>query len=82
MTVQPGRFKRTLKRAIGGSIVGGLLVVDMVGNGLLGGSFDETISSRAGRMARSGSYVAKGLCWALAKVDADHCNKAADNKGG
>jgi hypothetical protein len=67
---------------MGAAIVSGLLALDMLGNGLLGGSLDETISSRAGRMARTGSVVAKGLCWALAQVDADHCNKAADNQGG
>lgn len=78
MSIVPGRFRKTLYAAV----ISGALALDMIGNGLLGGSLNETISSRAGRMARKGSYVAKGLCWALDKVDTDHCNKAADNKGG
>ena len=81
MTAQPGRLRREWKRFTGG-LVGLALVVDLVVNGLFGGSFDETISSRAGRMAREGSYVAQALCAALDVVDEDHCEKAANNTGG
>jgi len=57
-------------------------VLDLVANGLLGGSFDESLSSRAGRMMRQGSVIARGLCAALAVLDANHCRKAADDQGG
>lgn len=78
MSRQRGRFRKTLWAAI----VSGLLALDMLGNAVLGGSVDETISSRAGRLARQGSYVAKGLCVMLNRVDPGHCDRAADDKGG
>lgn len=74
---QPGRLSRTWKSFLGGSLVAGAIVVDLVANGLLGGSFDETISSRAGRLAQDGSLVAKGLCAVLDAIDAGHCASAA-----
>ena len=73
---QPGRFRKTLRMAIGGSLVAGLLVLDMTGNFLTGGSWDETISSRAGRN-RDISIVADALCTVLDLVDKDHCARAA-----
>jgi hypothetical protein len=77
----PGRLRRTWKRALGGSIVAFFLMLDLIGNGLLGGSFDETISSRAGRMRREGSVVAATLCYVLDAIDGGHCDDAADNQG-
>jgi len=77
---QPGRFRRTWKAFLAG-LLSGALALDMIGNGLLGGSFDETISSRAGRLQER-SFVAKGLCWSLDKIDKGHCERAAKNKGG
>ena len=79
---QPGRLRRTWKQALGGSVVAGLLVLDMLANGALGGSYDETISSRAGRMAQQGSVVAKAVCSILDVFEANHCARAADGKGG
>ena len=58
------------------------MVLDLLANGLLGGSFDESISSRLGRMGREGSVIAGALCAALALVDSDHCRKADADEGG
>ena len=58
------------------------MVLDLIANGLLGGSFDESISSRLGRMRREGSVIASGLCAVLAVLDADHCRKADADEGG
>jgi len=58
------------------------MVADLLANGLLGGSFDESISSRLGRMRREGSVIANGLCAVLALVDTEHCRKADADEGG
>ena len=75
---QPGRLRRTWRALLGGSLLAGAVALDLVANGLLGGSYDETISSRAGRLVREGSLVATALCAALDVLDDDHCDKAAD----
>ena len=73
---QPGQFKKTLRVALGGSLVAALLVLDMTGNFITGGSWDETISSRAGR-TRDISILADALCTVLDVIDEHHCDKAA-----
>ena len=77
-----GRLRRTWKRALGGSVIAFLLVLDMLANGMFGGSVNETISSRLGRMKRSGSVVATALCAGLDVFDRNHCADAAAGKGG
>ncbi len=63
-----GSQKRALRMAIG---------IDQVGNAAIGGSEDETISSRAGRARRDGKWWGK---YAVAFIDAlfwdGHCDES------
>lgn len=61
------------------------LGVDQLGNTLWGGSPDETISSRLGRlkMANGGTIPmtrpwARALSWCLDKIDKDHCRRSIE----
>ena len=49
---------------------------DQLMNAATGGSEDETISSRAGRLKREGRGWACVLCWAIDKLDDLHCEKS------
>lgn len=86
MSKQPGRFRRHWKEFLGG-LLALALMGDLALNKVTGGSLDETISSRAGRAviegsASVGAYAATALCWALDKIDKNHCEDAANDKGG
>ena len=52
-----------------------LISLDQLGNSILGGSPDETISARAGRYAGKLWYWT-GLAWALNKLDPGHTRDA------
>lgn len=52
-----------------------LLGIDQLGNTLLGGAPDETISARSGRLQKT-NRLAKALCGALDVVDDEHCEDA------
>ena len=54
-----------------------LIALDQLGNTLLGGDPDETISSRAGKRQRKGK-LAYVLCRLLHWIDRDHCKKAIE----
>lgn len=54
-----------------------LIAIDQLGNAILGGDPDETISSRAGKLQHR-VWWAKGLCWFLDKIDAYHCRDARE----
>ena len=54
-----------------------LISLDQLGNSLLGGSPDETISARAGRYAGKLWYWT-GLAWVLNKVDPGHTDNAVE----
>lgn len=60
--------------------------LDQLGNVLLGGSPDETISSRWGRMERdlgkNAPWYVKIGCYLLDKLDPGHCFDAIEFKNG
>jgi hypothetical protein len=56
--------------------------LDQLANTFLNGDEDETISSRMGKKARKGDKFAKCFCWALDKVDKDHCEKSIEEDEG
>lgn len=49
---------------------------DQLANAATGGSEDETISSRAGRLKREGNGWACVLCKVLDALDRGHCDKS------
>ena len=53
-----------------------LIGLDQWANTLLGGTPDETISSRAARGKRDGNRWGRGLCRALDWLDPGHCDQA------
>ena len=61
-----------------------LIAVDQLGNALLMGDPDETISSRMGKKMRSNSAtpIDKGLCKVLDKIDGDHCEESIEDDEG
>jgi hypothetical protein len=52
------------------------IAFDQLVNAATGGSEDETISSRAGRLRREGRGWACVLCWVLGALDKNHCDKS------
>jgi len=56
-----------------------LLALDELGNAILGGSHDETISSRLGKhiMKARSNPIATACIWILNKLDDNHCLDAA-----
>lgn len=57
--------------------------IDQLGNAVIGGDPDETISSRAGRAVQEGRCKGcKLLCWLLDKFDKDHCQKYLEKNRG
>ena len=59
-----------------------LIAIDQLGNSLIGGDPDETISSRAGKAKKKGRRWAKVLCWALDRIDPGHCGAVIDETEG
>lgn len=58
-----------------------LIAFDQLGNAILGGDPDETLSSRLGKVvARNAdkNNLAWLICWALDKIDPDHCQKSIE----
>ena len=61
-----------------------LIAVDQLLNAILGGSADETISSRCGKRLRAVKaagtkcYLCGPLCWLLDKIDPGHCDTAIE----
>jgi hypothetical protein len=65
------------------------LAVDQLGNVLLGGDEDETISSRLGKIERHhGGKIPKrrifsrAVSWGLDKIDPGHCREAIEEDEG
>jgi len=61
-------------------ILNQLIVLDLVVNSLTGGDPFETVSSRLGRRNRNTGNPCKPcqwICWALDKVDPNHCVDSA-----
>ena len=63
-----------------------LIAIDQLGNSIIGGYPDETISSRAGKWVRGNSQVKGGvwywLCWSLEWIDKNHCIDAIEDDEG
>jgi len=53
-----------------------LISLDQLGNSLLGGAPDETISSRSARANRDGKRWGRRMCRFLGWFEKDHCEKA------
>jgi len=53
-----------------------LIGIDQLGNALLGGDHDETISSRAHKNRHKWYWDA--LCYLLEKVDPNHCERVVE----
>lgn len=75
-------FGKVLRQYIFNVLIG----IDQLGNALLGGDPDETISSRLGKMARANkhqNWFIRGLGRLLNKLDTDHLRKSIeDDEGG
>ena len=59
-----------------------LIGVDQLGNALLRGDPDETISSRAAKSAARGKRWGCVLCKFLDKLDPNHCEKSIETDEG
>jgi hypothetical protein len=56
-----------------------LIAIDQLGNAVLGGNPDETISSRMGKAIRERRcYLCRVICWFLDKIDKDHCKESIE----
>lgn len=59
-----------------------LIGIDQLGNALLRGDPDETISSRAAKSAARGKRWGCVLCKFLDKLDPNHCEKSIEKDEG
>jgi len=59
-----------------------LISIDQLGNTLLGGDPDETISSRMGKRARKGDRLGICVCKVLDVFEKDHCEKSIERDEG
>ena len=61
-----------------------LIAIDQLGNAILGGDPDETISSRMGKMIRNktATPLEHGLCDVLDVIDKDHCEESIEEDEG
>lgn len=59
-----------------------LVALDQLGNALLGGYPDETISSRAAKAARRGTRWGCILCRLLHLIDPGHCERVIEHDEG
>lgn len=69
----------TWLKAVGRYVMRVLIGVDQLGNTLIGGASDETISARAGRL-REKNPVAAATCTVLDVIDKDHCDTAIESE--
>ncbi len=67
-----------MKNVLGRYLLNLLVSFDQLVNSALGGDPDMTLSGRAGRALAEGRCKLCGpLCWALGKIDKDHCARAS-----
>lgn len=59
-----------------------LIAIDQLGNALIGGDPQETVSSRAGKLTEKKVAWACYLCMALDKLDPRHCDTARNTQEG
>ena len=56
-----------------------LVSVDQLGNTLLGGDPDETLSSRMGKDIKANKCkICRLVCFLLGKIQTDHCNRSIE----
>lgn len=55
-----------------------LVALDQLGNAILNGDEDETISSRAAKAARLAKPWGISLCWFLDLLDPGHCERVIE----
>lgn len=53
-----------------------LVQLDILGNVLMGGHPDETISARCGRLQQQGNWIGKFMCWWLDWIQPQHGMRA------
>jgi len=64
-------------------LVNWAILLDLACNTLIGGTPRETMSSRMGKAIAEDRCVFCGwVCWALDKIDPDHCAKSIDHYRG
>lgn len=63
------RILKAIKAWAGGVVI----ALDQLGNALIYGFPDETMSSRWGRSRKNGDGAARGACVILDAIDPDHC---------
>lgn len=54
-----------------------LISIDQLGNTILGGDPDETISSRCFKLIKT-CYLCRFFCWIADKIDPNHCEKSVE----
>lgn len=59
-----------------------LIAFDQLGNAVIAGDPDETISSRAGKALKKKRRWARTLCWGLDWIDPGHCKNSVDPSEG
>jgi len=61
-----------------------LLAIDQLGNALIGGDEDETLSSRMGKAVegKTNCWICKILCRVLNLIDTNHCQDAIERDEG
>ena len=60
-----------------------LIAVDQLGNAVLAGSPDETLSARTHRKAQAGQKFWRALRWVIDRIfffDRDHCRTSYENE--
>ena len=65
-------------KAVGRYVRGVLLGIDQLGNTIIGGAPDETISARTGRNKKKKGW--RVLAWALNKIDPNHVEDAIQSE--
>lgn len=58
-----------------------LVSIDQLGNTLLGGYPDETISSRCGKILNT-CFICRWFCWLADKIHKNHCIKSIEHDEG
>jgi len=59
-----------------------LIAIDQLGNTILGGDPDETVSSRLAKLNRKGHKIGVIGCKLLDKIDKGHCEKSIEKDEG
>jgi len=58
-----------------------LISIDQLGNTILGGDPDETLSSRMGKRINTCVFC-RFFCWVADKIDPNHCVKSLEHDEG